>query len=379
MAAALAAVRHLFGASHQQEGYTLAHNGESTRDNNYRGIRFAARQNALSGLTKLLKAGDCDVNEQLQGGWSALMFACGHESDAGLPAVRLLLSAGANVDATDWLGQTALMIAIDSESEHAVAELLRLNADIGLRDRNGSTALHYASKRGLAGVISALLDAGAAINASSGTGDKTPLHCAVLGAGSSGGRLSAVRALLSALPAPDLEASDANGNTALHLACIAVGGEADAIALALVEAGADAFHARNYDGCTPADAGRRAGNKARAAAVERAARWHARWDALRMIQLLSDGRAEPVLRSKGSTAVRVVREQGVARPATPIDPEPLITYAVKGGRIHDDAAQHHWQVTEEGSGSAAYAWAGLMTRLARLQHPDLVQVVLAFL
>jgi ankyrin repeat protein len=59
-------------------------------------------------------------------------------------AVRLLLSAGANVDTQDNNGKSALMLAVDTPD---IAKLLLdKGARTTLRDSSGWTALMYATK-----------------------------------------------------------------------------------------------------------------------------------------------------------------------------------------------------------------------------------------
>lgn len=69
-------------------------------------------------------------------------------SNGDLPSVRALLAAGADVNATNKSGQTALMVAAVMGHGEIVASLIEAGADPHLRDRLGLTALEWSSRRG---------------------------------------------------------------------------------------------------------------------------------------------------------------------------------------------------------------------------------------
>lgn len=74
-------------------------------------------------------------------GRTALMLA---SFDGDLGAVRRLLEAGADVNATDRDGDTALMFAALKGHAEVVRELLENGADVNFAARNGWTALKAA-------------------------------------------------------------------------------------------------------------------------------------------------------------------------------------------------------------------------------------------
>ena len=112
----------------------------------------------------------------------------------------------------------------------AVKALLRQGTDVNARQGDGMTALHWAARRGDAGLTTVLLAARANVKAETRIGALTPLHLAA-----EAGSGPVVKALLKA--GASAKAVTAAGVTALHLA--ALGGNGDAVR-ALRDAGADA-------------------------------------------------------------------------------------------------------------------------------------------
>ena len=74
----------------------------------------------------------------------------------GTNTVRALLSAGANVNAQDHKGNTALMAAAAYNNVRAVKVLLDAGADRTIKNKNGETALSIASKANYAEVVQLL-------------------------------------------------------------------------------------------------------------------------------------------------------------------------------------------------------------------------------
>ena len=106
--------------------------------------------------------------------------------------VRALLKQGADVNASQGDGMTALHWA----AQHGFAEQARMLVFAGARldaiTRNGSyTPLHLAARSGRAAVVTALIEAGANVNQPTSSGGATPLHLAV-----QQGDASTIKALL---------------------------------------------------------------------------------------------------------------------------------------------------------------------------------------
>jgi ankyrin repeat protein len=165
-------------------------------------LMLAARSGDVSGVAELLKHG-AKVNATNDLGQTALMVC--HRN-----VVKSLVDAGAAVDAraSDGIisGLTALMMTSDVEKARA---LLAVGADVNARATFGDTPLMVAALRGETDRVKILIEAGADVNAD--TGGSTALMRAAYQGGS-----ETVRLLLNA--GADVRARDLLGRTALHFA-----------------------------------------------------------------------------------------------------------------------------------------------------------------
>ena len=153
--------------------------------------------------------------------------------------VNRLIAAGADLEARDPDGATALVCAAQTDRTNAFIELLRHSPNLNLPDNGSNTAAHYAVGR--PEMLKALLAAKPEVNARNSEGE-TPLHWAA------GARVrESVAALLAA--GADPNAQDANGNSPLHWAVLE---EEGAVVDALLAGGADP-NLRNRAGQTPLD------------------------------------------------------------------------------------------------------------------------------
>ena len=75
------------------------------------------------------------------------------------------LAEGADVNAKDDIGLSALSVAAISESEDARALLLSYGAKVSPRDSGKRTPLYYAAHNGHARIVEMLVEAGANVNA----------------------------------------------------------------------------------------------------------------------------------------------------------------------------------------------------------------------
>jgi ankyrin repeat protein len=126
-------------------------------------------------------------------------------------------------------GPDPLLAAAKAKDGAAVKALLKNGADVNAAQGDGMTALHWAASNGDAALTQMLLSAGANIRATTRLGGITPLHMA-----SQSGHASVVAALIAA--GADINAATATGATSLMLA--ARSGSSDTVTR-LVETGAD--------------------------------------------------------------------------------------------------------------------------------------------
>lgn len=103
-----------------------------------------------------------------------------------IPVARLLAD-GAEIDAVDVRGYTALHWAVLGGSKPVAQLLLDHGANVDAQDHQGNTPLHYAAQGHLA-LASLLLERGAKQNMSNNNGD-TPLMLACSESGETGRKL----------------------------------------------------------------------------------------------------------------------------------------------------------------------------------------------
>ena len=146
-------------------------------------------------VAKLLVAAGADVNAVGKHRWGRpLHYAA--DGGAGCDAKRQvkmidwLLAAGAEIDAQDKNGATALHRAVRTRCAAAVKRLLSAGADVTKRNKPGSTAFHLAvqdtgrggsgsaaARAGQREIIAAFLAAGVSAKVKDGKG-KTVVQCA---------------------------------------------------------------------------------------------------------------------------------------------------------------------------------------------------------
>ena len=158
-------------------GSRPAPGSEQTQMRNNEALLDAAGKGQLALVEKLLRDG-AQVNASDSGGITALHYAA---AGGSLEVVQALLSAGADVNARTKEDVTPLMSAVGSpysKNEVALA-LINAGADIDIADSNGETALWTATGESSNQVVEALLKEGANPNVRA-YGGNTPLHMAAL-------------------------------------------------------------------------------------------------------------------------------------------------------------------------------------------------------
>jgi ankyrin repeat protein len=129
----------------------------------------------VAAVRDLLKGG-ADVNAAQGDGMTALHWAA-QSGDADL--VQMLLSAGANVRATTRLGgYTPIHLASQGGHARVVAVLLASGASAGLRTTTGASPLMLAARSGSTDTVTRLVENGAEVNATESAHGQTALMIA---------------------------------------------------------------------------------------------------------------------------------------------------------------------------------------------------------
>ena len=131
----------------------------------------AAKQGDAAAVARLLQQG-ADVDAPQGDGATALHWAA-HWNDGGM--LDRLIESGANVDAANDLGATPLWVACAGRSTAAVRRLLEAGADPDARLHAGETVLMRCAYTGDAAAVEALLDRGADLDAAEPSRGQTAL------------------------------------------------------------------------------------------------------------------------------------------------------------------------------------------------------------
>jgi uncharacterized protein len=116
----------------------------------------------------LIVSSSLTVTGQAAGDDAALRKAA---QDGDMTAVKELLAKGANVNAKDDKGRTALLwVAPARDNPEMVKVLIAKGADVNAKDNDGETALMIAASQSNPGIMAELLDAGAEVDATNKAG-----------------------------------------------------------------------------------------------------------------------------------------------------------------------------------------------------------------
>jgi len=115
-----------------------------------------------------------DVNAKDSNGYTALHHAA-KKNDKKI--IKELLDRRADINAKDLAGKTALHYAVEMNDKKIIKELLDRGADVNAKDSNGYTAVHTAVYYGYREIVELLLEKGADVNVTDGFG-RTPLQIA---------------------------------------------------------------------------------------------------------------------------------------------------------------------------------------------------------
>ena len=130
----------------------------NARDPENRTVLMYAAFNGQTPIVKMLIEAGADVNAQDKVGTSALMFAA--SAPGATETVQLLLDSGAKINMVDNNEHfSALMWAAAEGQPENVKLLLKHKADVSLQDIDGDTAESFAAKAGHTAVVKILQDA----------------------------------------------------------------------------------------------------------------------------------------------------------------------------------------------------------------------------
>ena len=207
------------------------------RDEGSTPLILAARDGHWNCVQVLLHVG-ADVNKINYGGITPIMRAAeGFRED--MDGIKLLISSGANVNAADRKGETALWLAARSGHLSTTKLLLESGASVNTMDCSDKSALFIAVKNSHIATAKLLLESGANVNAAD-RNHETALYCAA-----KNGCLSLTELLLES--GANVHVANKVGGTAVTIA--ALSGHAN-IVKALVESGAN-VNVRDNQSDTP--------------------------------------------------------------------------------------------------------------------------------
>ena len=125
-------------------------------------------------MVKLLIVAGADVNAQDNNGWYPLHFAAKYNSKE---VAGLLIAQGAGVNARDNSGYTPLHFAAEDNSKEVAELLIAQGAGVNARDEFDWTPLHFAAKYNSKEVAELLIAAGADLDIRNNKGE-TAEQCA---------------------------------------------------------------------------------------------------------------------------------------------------------------------------------------------------------
>jgi ankyrin repeat protein/CHAT domain-containing protein len=136
---------------------------------------------AITGDTETIKFlidNGADVNAKDKNGYTALMVAVKHDH---IELVKLLIDKGVDVNVKHKGNKTALMSAAKRGNTETVKLLIDKDADVNAKDKKGKTALMIAARLGNTKTVKLLIDKGADVNAKDSSDYTTLMRAVRLG------------------------------------------------------------------------------------------------------------------------------------------------------------------------------------------------------
>ena len=132
----------------------------------------AIEDSDLKTLKKLIEDKEINIHRKsLLNRHTFLHLAARHSKNPKV--IKILITAGVEIDAQDLNGNTALQIAIDSNNIIAAQTLITAGASPFIQNKEGETALHLAINKGSISLVKALIEANAPLHTKNNQG-KTP-------------------------------------------------------------------------------------------------------------------------------------------------------------------------------------------------------------
>ena len=179
-----------------------------TNEKNVTALMVACRRGNLDAVNEFLNAGaDPTIEDGLGATWihHAVGEGCSKEF------LQAIIDHGADVNATNKKNVTALMLACKKGNAGAINILLNAGADPNIADNNGYTCLHYAADRDCSKeTFQAIIAHGADVNA------RNKNNTATLMTACKKGNTAAINILMNAGADPNI--ADNDGYTCLHYA-----------------------------------------------------------------------------------------------------------------------------------------------------------------
>lgn len=150
---------------------------------------MAASSGSKADLDAALKSGD-SINAHESSDRNTPLHVAAMAGN--VEAVRFMLANGANADALDEDGRTALMMALHNNQQPAATALIEGGANLEIRDREGKTALMFAGAKGHANAVDAMVKKGVSVDAQNRNGSTALMFAA------ENGHVEAARSLKAA-------------------------------------------------------------------------------------------------------------------------------------------------------------------------------------